>query len=200
MDKTVHGEIAIEQVWRANTYGFLAKLLALPPALETLAPLRTIPADPDESEPPLARAWRSLAQAAKNNTPKELVEEYQALFIGVTGGEVVPYGSWYLAGFLMEKPLALLRDDLERLGIVRRASVHEPEDHAAALCEVMNILICQEDERQRGFFNVHLRPWMGLFFRDLREAKSARFYRAAADLGRAFIELEKEYLALEARR
>ena len=51
------------------------------------------------------------------------------------------HGSWYLTGFLMEKPLAVLRDDLTALGLARRDSCGEPEDHLAALCDVMRALL-----------------------------------------------------------
>jgi len=85
----------------------------------------------------MAAAWPLLKLAAQKATPIAVAEEYQELFIGIGRGDVVPYGSWYLTGSLMEMPLAHLRSDLKQLGYERNESVKEPEDHIAALLEVM---------------------------------------------------------------
>ena len=106
--------------------------------------------------------------------------------------------TWYQTGFLMEKPLGLLRDDLAALGFERDPDVHEPEDHIAALCEVMAMLI-QEGislERQQQFFSAHIDTWADDFFKDLAEARSAVFYKSVARFGRAFIALDSRYLSL----
>jgi TorA maturation chaperone TorD len=185
-----------EDRWRAETYALLARLLAAPPDRALLDRLAAIPGDPAPDDPPLARTWKSLAATARCTEPASLAEEYQALFIGPTRGEVMPYGSFYLTGFLMEKPLAALRAELAALGIARRESVHEPEDHVAALCEAMSLLILAGDERQDGFFRRHLSPWLGRFFGDLRKTESARFYRAAGELGAAFFEVDRYWLEM----
>jgi TorA maturation chaperone TorD len=105
-------------------------------------------------------------------------------------GELMPYGSWYLTGFLMEQPLARLRGELSELGFARRDGVKEPEDHAAALCDVMAMISTGEDaaslDVQTGFFSRHIAPWMGRFFRDMQQAPSARFYRAVGQLGEQY--------------
>ena len=127
-----------------------------------------------------------------------LSDEYQALFVGVGRGELVPYGSWYMTGFLMEKPLGELRRDLARLGIERQQQVREPEDHAAALCEVMALLISDPDfaeDEQAPFFKRHVGAWMGTFFRDLEKAKAAEFYRPVGHFGYAFLDVEQRYLS-----
>jgi TorA maturation chaperone TorD len=111
----------------------------------------------------------------------------------------VPYGSWYLTGFLMEKPLGDLRRDLAELGYERQENVHEPEDHVAALCEVMALLISDDGlpfGSQRRFFETHVSSWIETFFNDLEQAKAADFYRAVGRLGGAFIRLEKQYLSM----
>jgi TorA maturation chaperone TorD len=135
-----------------------------------------------------------LAAAAARSSPESLRDEYLALFIGLGRGEVVPYGSWYLTGFLMEQPLARLRGDLRELGIVRQDDVREPEDHAAALCDAMALMISGGEPApvalQSRFFAHHMEPWMGRFFRDLQQAPSARFYRAVGQLGEQFMEVE----------
>jgi TorA maturation chaperone TorD len=89
-----------------------------------------------------------------------------------------------------------LRGDLRELGIERQAGVHEPEDHAAALCDTMALLITADEPaslgRQHGFFARHIEPWVPRFFRDLQQAKSARFYRAVGQLGELFIGVEAQ--------
>lgn len=181
-----------ERQLRANTYALLARLLTSPPDRPLLDALAAAKADASGGEtPPLARAWRALAEAASARAPEAVEEEFNALFIGLTRGEVLPYASYYLTGFLMEKPLALLRGDLKRLGFERRPKVHEPEDHAAALLEVMSLLVAAGDGECGRFFNAYLAPWLGRFFEELHDAESARLYRSCAKLGKAFIDVER---------
>lgn len=198
------GEVAAmpaEEAVRANTYGLLGALLAAAPGAELIGLLRQIdevPAGPGE----MGLCWQTLRLAAERADPEQVADEYQNLFIGLGHGEVVPYGSWYMTGFLMDKPLALLRRDLQELGFERQADVHEPEDHAAALCETLAMIIQSPDEisadRQRRFFHEHMAPWMARFFQDLQEAPSARFYRAVGRLGEQFIDIETQYLVMPA--
>lgn len=180
---------------RGNLYALLGRLLAGPPEQGLLAVLREISPAPDDVSL-LAASWQMLALAASRTDPEQLRHEYDALFIGLGRGEVVPYGSWYLTGFLMEQPLAQLRGDLRELGIERQPGVHEPEDHAAALCDTMALLITGDApaplEQQQGFFSRHMEPWIGRFFRDLQQAQSARFYRAVGQLGEQFIGVESQ--------
>ena len=178
---------------RGNLYGLLGHLLAAPPEqplLDTLAGVSPAPSD----QSLLTAAWQMLAEAAARSTPGALEDEYLALFIGLGRGEVVPYGSWYMTGFLMEQPLARLRSDLSELGIERQEGVREPEDHAAALCDAMALLISGDEPApvalQSRFFARHMEPWMGKFFRDLQQAPSARFYRALGQLGEQFMDVE----------
>jgi TorA maturation chaperone TorD len=126
-------------------------------------------------------------------------DEFHDLFIGLGRGELMPYASWYLTGFLMERNLGLLRDDLARLGIERDPSVVEPEDHMAALCEVMLLLIREgrDFEEQARFFDRHLARWCGAFFADLSGAKSAIFYRNLGRFGTAFFQLEQRYFSMQ---
>lgn len=190
-------DLPVEEQLRAGGYSLLARLLAAPPDAETLACLCAIETGETPPQDAMASAWRTLKQAAEHAVQGTLEDEYQALFIGLGRGELVPYGSWYRTGFLMEKPLGNLRRDLAALGFERQAGVHEPEDHAAALCQVMALLILESDmDTQRWFFAAHLEPWLEKFFEDLEKAPSARFYRAVGCLGNAFIDLEKRYLAM----
>ena len=186
---------------RADTYRVLGRLLAAPPDAETLDLFATAPVSDEDSL--LAVAWRMLAMSAERATPGDVADEYQTLFIGLGRGELVPFGSWYLTGFLMEQPLARLRSDMQKLGFERRDDVSEPEDHAAALCEIMALLADDSGPGglavQAAFFETHIGTWMARFFRDMQEASSARFYRAVGQLGEQFINTDQRYLEMVER-
>ncbi len=183
---------------RVDAWSILGKVLAAPPDERVLELLSSADGAAMSGDNLLGAAWDMLAKAAVKASPAELEDEYQGLFIGVGRGELMPYGSWYLTGFLMEQPLARLRGELSGLGFARRDGVTEPEDHAAALCDVMAMICVGDDaaplEVQAGFFSRHIAPWMGRFFRDMQQAPSARFYRAVGQLGEQFIALEGKYL------
>jgi len=190
--------IAEEQVYRAGAYRMLAALLRDVPQTDVLAhvsALADIPTQHDE----LALAMSMLGLAARDRSAEQVDDEYHSLFIGLGRGELVPYASWYLTGFLMEKPLALLRDDLALLGFERTTGTFEPEDHVAALCEVMAMLISENQPlaTQSQFFQAHLANWLDRFYADLSRAEHAVFYRAVGRFGTAFFELERDYLAMK---
>lgn len=186
-----------EQQARAHAYRLLGILLAKPPAEEVLERLGRIdvPAPEEEDIGSMGEAWRTLRDASVAAVAGPLHDEYHALFIGVGSGELVPYGSWYMTGFLMDQPLAELRQELVALGIERLENVKEPEDHVAALCETMALLIDTSAgaDLERRFFTRHIEPWMRRFFVDLQRAKSAQFYRSVGSFGASYIELEAEY-------
>lgn len=182
---------------RASTYRLLATLLAVGPNQELLDTLKDVDVGDDKAT--LAPVWRMLALAAQRTTAAAADDEYHALFVGITRGEVMPYGSWYMTGFLMERPLAELRQDLNELGYTRRKDVKEPEDHVAALCETMSLLILDKDigfGRQKRFFDEHIEPWMMRFFQDLQAAETAEFYGAVGLLGEKFLQVDKQYLGM----
>lgn len=197
-DTTPDPEIAAEDQVRANTYRLLGSLLAQTPGTEVVDLLREIEVDDAAQDSAMAAAWKTLSLAAHRATIEGLDDEYHALFIGVGRGEVVPYSSWYLTGFMMERPLAQLRQDLKRFGFERAESVKEPEDHAGALCETMSLLIGSPERAsthvQKSFFSDHILPWMGKFFEDLQNAKAANFYSAVGAVGEQFIEVDRQYL------
>jgi TorA maturation chaperone TorD len=189
---------ALDEPPRVNAWSLLGRLLAGPPREDVLELLSSIDGAEIGGDNLLAAAWEMLSKAASKASPAELEDEYQDLFIGVGRGELMPYGSWYLTGFLMEQPLARLRSELSTLGFARREGVSEPEDHAAALCDVMAMISSGEEaapvEVQSGFFARHIAPWMGRFFRDMQQAPSARFYRTVGQLGEQFVALEGQHL------
>jgi TorA maturation chaperone TorD len=188
-------DVAAEEQLRMNTYSLLARLLYRPPDEPLLQLLRQIEAAPANADQ-LGRSWQSLRDAARQAQVAELDDEYHTLFIGVGRGELVPYGSWYQTGYLMDRPLAQLRSDLQRLGIERQADIREPEDHAAALCESMALLIQSATpiDVQQAFYKTHPGTWLQQFFTDLQTAPSARFYQAVGQLGDAFMAMEYRYL------
>src|SRR6266540_5767214 len=180
---------------RAQEYALLAVLLSRAPDAEFLNRLASLRGDAS----PLGVAHAALAQAASQTNADRLQREYFDLFIGLGRGELLPYGSYYLTGFLHERPLARLREDLNGLGIERAEGNVEPEDHAAVLCEIMAGLIdgrlaapAGSDQR---LFERHLKPWIGRFFADLESAKAADFYARVGTVGRLFIEIETEAFA-----
>jgi TorA maturation chaperone TorD len=199
MSAVVEGFVATEEdAARANLYGLLARLLYVPPdaaLLQAIASADEIAAP----ESPLAASWHGLQAASEVMNVEAAEEEYGRLFIGLGQGEVMPYLSWHLTGFLMEEPLAKLRDDLAELGLARAVEVSEPEDHIAALCEVMRWLATGDAEtapgalaRQRAFFARHLQPWYARFADALEAAPSANYYRAVARLLKDFLDIEAQ--------
>ncbi|BAX52876.1 Tat proofreading chaperone DmsD [Photobacterium damselae subsp. piscicida] len=183
-----------DAILRIEIYNLLAHLLRQSPSQDVLDWLADLDVegtnDPHQSS--MAAAWPLLKLAAQKATPIAVAEEYQDLFIGIGRGDVVPYGSWYLTGSLMEMPLAHLRSDLKQLGYERNESVKEPEDHIAALLEVMAMLMEGGDEHlQRTFFNRHLAPWCEKVSTDIKTAKSAVFYTAVGELALQFLTVEK---------
>jgi TorA maturation chaperone TorD len=189
---TSTSEIAEEQEWRAATYHLLANLLQAPPENTILRILGNLtPENFDRSGGPIVQAWKQLAIAARGTDPELIRKEFHELFIGMTRGEILPYASWYLTGFLMEKPLAEIRKDLVSIGIKRHDNVREPEDHIAALFEVMTLLIRRNDDRQSLFFNRHIATWAQRLFSDIAKSNRADFYRSVACLAAEFVILEQ---------
>jgi TorA maturation chaperone TorD len=184
---------------RANAYSLLGALLGVPPTEEILGLLRQIEPESGSDERDMASAWACLRLTAERAKVASLEDEYHDLFIGIGRGELVPYASWYMTGFLMDRPLAVLRGDLAELGVERREDVKEPEDHIAALCETMAMLTTSEEHDiavQRRFFQAHVEPWAKTFFVDLQKANSARFYKAVGQFGEQFVNFEQKYLTM----
>jgi TorA maturation chaperone TorD len=195
------GPDADQDALRAGTWSLLGNLLAASPDDARFALLRRIDANVGDGADAMARAWAMLRHAADQTTPKSVAREYQDLFIGVGGGEIIPYASYYLTGALLERPLILLRQDLKALGVERQDGVREPEDHAAAVCEVMALIIDDPEvsfEGQQRFFQRHIANWMGRFFREVHEAPSADFYKAVGFVGEEFVRLEQRYFSMPA--
>jgi TorA maturation chaperone TorD len=181
---------------RALEYGLLARLLARSPDAETLAMAGRLVGEETE----LGRAHAALAEAARSARPETVAREYFDLFVGVGRGELLPYASYYLTGFLNERPLAAVRRDLRVLGLERAEGLHDSEDNVAILFDVMAALAAGQAGTasldDRVFFRRHLEPWATRFFDDLARAEAARFYRAVAAVGAAFMAIESQAFEL----
>lgn len=190
-----HNEsIAPEDVLRAQCYRLLSAFLSSPPGTAELQAGAALTGDDSD----LGRAIAAFARVCGRSDPATVADEYHELFIGLTRGELVPYGSYYLTGFLHEKPLAKLRQDMSRLGIERDPDMRDPEDHIASVCETMAGLIDGTFgeplslEEQKAFFSTHIGSWAPVFFRDLEAAKASVLYGTLGSVGRIFLAIEEE--------
>jgi TorA maturation chaperone TorD len=181
---------------RAAEYGLLSLLLGKAPDSDTMLRVAALKGDATD----LGMAHVELASAAVATDDRAVSKEFFHLFIGLGRGELLPYASYYLTGFLHERPLARVREDLDMLGIERAGSSREPEDHIAILLEVMSGLARGDFEadfiEQARFFERHLKPWASRMFADLEISQTARLYRAVGRVGRVFMELESEAFTL----
>jgi len=195
-DFQVNGTLDEIDVARAQEYALLAVLLAKAPDADLLERLEKLEGNDSE----LGRAHTALADAAASTNAQQIEREYFDIFIGVGRGELLPYASYYLTGFLHERPLARLRGDLFLLGVEKNEDNPDPEDHIAFLCEIMAGIVSKRFPApigaDREFFEKHIKPWASRLFADMESAESAKFYRSVGKLGRAFIEIETEAFAL----
>ena len=192
--------IAEEDRLRADLYNFLGVILSGPPDDMLLGQTAGLQGDSTD----LGQAVSTLAKMARITKPKTVESEYNRLFIGLGRGELLPYASYYLTGFLNEKPLALLRQDMTAQGLARAQNVFEPEDNIASLMEMMGAMIVGRFGRpadlntQKTFFNKHIGPWAGHFFSDLEGAKNSVFYAPVGTVGRLFMDVEAEAFRMSA--
>lgn len=191
-------DVSPEDRLRADLYNYIGLMLSAPADDMLLAQTAGLSGD----DTPLGAAIGRLSECAKGADPKGITREFNALFIGLGRGELLPYASYYLTGFLNEKPLAALRNDLSARRITRAPNVFEPEDNIATLMEVMAGMIVGRFGTQttladqQVFFNRHVAPWAGHFFADLEKAKTAVLYSAVGSVGRAFMDIEREAFRL----
>ena len=194
--EAVKAEVDEIDVLRGAEYALLSVLLGQAPSTDLLSRLAGVRGDAT----PLGMAHLELADAARATDETSVGREYFNLFIGVGRGELLPYGSYYQTGFLHERPLARVREDLAELGIERAGHMREPEDHIAILCEIMGGMARGDFDadmaRQGQFFERHIQPWAARFFADLETTGAANFYKSVGRVGRTFIELETEAFKL----
>ena len=196
---TVNHDASEEDALRADMYGFLAALLRSEPSDELIA--KVVCLNGDDSA--LGEACSTLAKLADSLDSGMIRNEYVELFVGVGRGEVLPFASYYLTGFLNDRPLANLRGEMDAIGIKRAESVREPEDHIASLFDIMAGLIRGDYGRvysvaeQGTFFAKHIEPWGQLLMRDVEEAKTAIFYAPVGTMGRVFLEIESKAFEMD---
>ena len=192
-------DISEEDALRADMYDFLASLLRKEPTDELIDKISEL----DGDETPIGSACLTLAHLAKTMDKGLIRNEYVEMFIGVGRGEVLPFASYYLTGFLNDKPLSNLRADMADIGIVRVKGVKEPEDHIASLFDIMSGLIRGQFGKsfsigeQAEFFNKHIEPWAGLLMRDIEAAKTVVFFAPVGTIGKAFLEIESAAFSMD---
>ena len=193
-------QISDEDRLRADLYNYLGLILSGPPDQTLLDQTAALSGD----DSPLGQGISALARLARASRPRAVESEYLKLFIGLGRGELLPYASYYLTGFLNEKPLALLRADMLARGLTRADNVFEPEDNIASLMEMMGAMIVGRFgpptplDAQKTFFNAHIGPWAAHFFSDLEGAKTSVFYAPVGTVGRAFMDIEAEAFRMSA--
>lgn len=186
--------VSEEDRLRADLYNYLGLMLSAAPDHMLLDQTAGLSGDGSD----LGQAIFGLARVARKLKPQAVEREYNALFIGLGRGELLPYASYYLTGFLNEKPLAALRNDMRAKGLSRSENTFEPEDNIASLMEMMAAMIVGRFgapvplDEQKLFFNKHIGPWAGHFFADLEGAKNAVLYGALGSVGRVFMAIEAE--------
>jgi TorA maturation chaperone TorD len=182
---------------RTDSYVLLAALLTDTPSEVVMELVQNLRWDEDLPES-MDEALAALNQAGRTCSIDAIAEEYHRLFVGLGGGELLPYGSWYREKMIQSAPLASIRSDLARLGVVRQADCFESEDHAGVLCEIMALLSFPgneiPDHEQAAFFDRHLGSWMPQFLKDLATVEKSEFYRAVGAFGCCFMAGEIEYL------
>jgi len=179
-------------------YSFLASLLRTEPSADLIKQLTLLESD----DTPIGKAIKILTKLASSLDLPSIRAEYVGIFIGVGRGEILPFASYYLTGFLKDKPLAKLRGDMQEIGIAVSSGI-DPEDHIATLFDIMAGLILGKFNRkfsigeQRDFFNKHLAPWVDLLMRDIEASKIAVFYAPVGTIGREFIEIERSSFKMD---
>lgn len=197
-ERAMSTAVAPEDLARADVYALLSSLFYAPPSDAVLALLRAGETDGGEPQSAFSAARAELARATSSRPAGELRAEFESLFWGVGRPRVMPYASFFLTGFMHERPLAELRGDLARLGFGRAPGTGETEDHIAALCDVMRLLIASgaDLDAQREFFLKHLKPWYAKLAQALAGTDGADFYLIVANLMVAFFDVESESFAI----
>jgi TorA maturation chaperone TorD len=183
---------------RADLYALLARLYYQGPDAGLLALIaRDGSQVPPETGSPFTVAWQSLAAAIAGAEPAAVQQEYDDLFVGTGRAEVSLYAAYYLAETGREKILVRLRTLLGEMGLSRKQSAGEPEDHIAGLFDVMRHLVEAGSsdaalQDQRRFFSQFVEPFYGKFCAAVDSSERAEFYSRVAALTRAFLDVEKE--------
>jgi TorA maturation chaperone TorD len=203
----MHHQVAAEDQARANFYALLSRLYGAAPDAALLAAIAAADELPavasDGAACDLAQSWRTLIAASAAMDAESAAEEYQDLFIGVGRSEVSLHASSYLsrAG---GSALADLRATLARLGLGRQEGVSVYEDHLAAICETMRVLIVGAPGiepcafvQQREFFGGYVSPWVERCCNAIKLCPIANYYRRVAEFTQYFMAIERDSFAIE---
>ena len=181
---------APEEQARANFYALLSRLFYAPPDAALLAALAQ--ADELEGEDDaLADAWARLCRATAVTDAEAVRDEFDSVFIGTGKAAVTLYTSAYSIKYSNEAPLAALRGELAELGL--RGERAEPEDHIAALCDVMRYLIAEGEgglDQQKRFFARWIEPSAQPLCAAIERNDQTSFYKHVARLAKTFFSLE----------
>lgn len=194
--------IAGEDWARADFYSLLAQLFAGRVDDSFLARFREIDPSSVDLASPLGFEFSELLRAVKHVDSAAIKSEYDDSFIGVGRPEIFLFGSYYQTGFLNEKPLIKLRNDLAALGLERDESMVETEDHLAFLCEVMRYLILADDPPvafsvQREFFHNHIAGWYEEAMQAIEHGGKTDFYKVVGRLAKVFFDVETQSFDFE---
>jgi TorA maturation chaperone TorD len=189
-------ELAPEERARADFYGLLARLFYAPAdraLLDALASAGELPSD--DASVALALAWRELARAAATASEDAVRDEYEQLFVGTGKADVSLYTTAYTIKSAIDNPLVEIRDFMARHGLTRKEAAFEPEDHIAALCEIMRFLVAEQQApmgEQQGFFESYIGRGGSLLCAAIDRNARAVFYRHVAKFAAAFLQLEHD--------
>lgn len=184
-----------EEQARADWYALLAALFQQPPSVDLMRQIASAPLD---SSTTLGHQFSELAQSCAQMEQDAIRQEFDALFLGVGRPEVFLQASFYLTGFLHERPLANLRERMAGLGVVRGSELSLTEDHFGVLCELMRFLIAAENSAptsvaaQQEIFNEYIAPCFEALCDAIERSESGNFYRQVGRVAKEFFSIEQQ--------
>jgi TorA maturation chaperone TorD len=195
-----------EDLARAHCYALISRLFYAPPdanLLNALAlePQRDAPDsagvihEADEALPnDYATALHALKEACRTADAAALRQEYDDLFIGAGKALITPYTSGYSVPHAPDRHLLALRERLTAMGLARRESTFELEDHVSAVCDVMRWLIERGHsvDEQLRFFEAYVYTGVRAFCGAIEASNASAFYSAVARFARVFVAVENQ--------
>jgi TorA maturation chaperone TorD len=205
-EEAERSQLEQEEAARAEFYALLARLFYAGPDAALLQAIALTGAGGGTTagwpEPaPLGAAWRALASASLAMDAEAARDEYDSVFVGTGRAEITPYASHYLGRSAPERVLVSLRGELAALGLGRKSGAAEPEDHLAALCDVMRYLVLRGTrdaalQQQKRFFTAYIAPWYAEFCASVAASGKTNFYKPVAAFSQAFFDVEAEAFEL----
>ncbi|NQW69927.1 MAG: molecular chaperone TorD family protein [Betaproteobacteria bacterium] len=202
ISSTEVGDIGLpEDLARADLYGLIARLFHQAPDQELLDQIAASMPEGQEvqaEDAPLSKVWHTVVELAKTNSAKVWQDEFDLNFISVGRPKIILNGSFYMAGYLNERPLVEIRRTLNAFGLESAEEISETEDHISAVCEVMRYLIAGDDvevsnlTNEKAFFNDYIRPWYEDLCAAIDDVPEMRLYHSVAALTREFLDIESQ--------